>query len=1305
MASRARARRRTAPLVALTSLLGTVTLLISAPGARRAAASQPSTATVTLSASASPATVGAALTLTATVTGSSPTGSVTFLDDGSPLTCGASGTEALSTSASTATCVVASMPGPSGVQSLTALYLGDSANLPAYDSIEEQVNALATTTTLQLSSQTASSLTYTASASAAGAPVASGTFSFSVDGTPISSCTNLSVSSGSATCTISAPTQPTSNVLEAAFSPTNPKGDLAPSVASVIEGSIASAGVSSTQLTVSSPQAAVGSTVMLGAVVTDDASATAPPEGTITFTDGANALPGCTNLALTYASGTAQAGAACNLSGGFSTAGAQDLMALFTPATASGLAASASTPQLVAVPAGSAAVEVTASPDPAPGGAPVTLQVSVTNDATQSPATGSVQLLVGGQPASCTTATSGLVSLSSGTATCTLTSVSAGSTLVTAAYLGNATLQPTTAVAPLTVDPTLAPVNVTVTSNANPITTGQSVTYTATLSSSAQSPSGTVAFTANGNPIPGCAAVTVSAGAATCTVSGYASNGQVVVTATYGGDATHLAAAGALTEIVGSAPSGVVSLTLNGPTTPVPINFPVQFQALVTGASSAPTGTVTFNDDGTVISSCSGITLAQIGSSDTSQASCSLPSGYSTDLSHTVVASYSGDSSYPPASGALVITVAHDFANLAPSVTPLPPSLLSAPIFALSLSGTAGIPTGSVLFAFGDGFASSCLEGEPITVQNGLAICESSSTLTAPQYEVTYSYGGDDSYSPEVSALADETVATGVAPASVSLTASPSSPNVGSDLRFEVAVSGQTGVPTGTVTLTDNGTPLSACGNIGTLALTSGTANCDAGTSLAAGIHDVVASYSGDSTYAPAASLLAQEVLPAPASSSGAGVSPGGSGGPGGFSATGGPGGSSASASASAGMGGAGGSTRSPSVGPEQPTGSSAGGSSTGPTNSGSGKGIAKPPIGTGDGGTLHGSPPNARHDLLTVSAPRTTFPYHPIVLRAQLNLPKGQGGGTTTFFVNGRRVHGCTQIHLSTYRFLHVDCQLPGFAAAGNVIVSVEYENPAHRITRTATAIERVLPTWQGYWLVTESGRVSRAGNPPALPSVPMPRPVVAAEMTPNALGLLVLGRDGTVRALGDANAEGSGPPYQAPYVGLATTFDGRGYWLLSRSGEVFAYGDAPPLGSARATNDTGPFVAIASTPDGRGYWLLSERGVVVARGDAKLWPRRGPVPSSAPYVALTSSSDGQGYLLLTSTGRLVAYGDAPAVPLQPIRAPKGAGHFVGLLPYDSGGFLLATSRGRVIAVGHSPAIVTPPIEPGAPTAAIAGT
>jgi uncharacterized delta-60 repeat protein len=82
---------------------------------------------------------------------------------------------------------------------------------------------------------------------------------------------------------------------------------------------------------------------------------------------------------------------------------------------------------------------------------------------------------------------------------------------------------------------TLATASVSLASSANPSSAGQSVTFTATLTGGAGTPTGTVTFNDGANAIAGCSGVVVTNGAAACTTSTLTA-GAHTITAAYSGN-------------------------------------------------------------------------------------------------------------------------------------------------------------------------------------------------------------------------------------------------------------------------------------------------------------------------------------------------------------------------------------------------------------------------------------------------------------------------------------------------------------------------------------------------------------------------------------------------------------------------------------------------------------------------------------------------------------------------------------------------------------------------------------------------
>jgi hypothetical protein len=175
----------------------------------------------------------------------------------------------------------------------------------------------------------------------------------------------------------------------------------------------------------------------------------------------------------------------------------------------------------------------------------------------------------------------------------------------------------------------------TLTSSANPAGLNQSITFTATVtSSSALKPTGTVTFmdgaTALGSPV-----TLNGSGAATLTISTLKA-GTHSITAVYSGDSNFAGSTSSpLNEVVQSLTATTTTLTLSS--AGVTVGASVTFTAKVAHASGAatPTGTVTFNNGGTKLGS------GTLSSGTATFTTSSLAAG-----SYSVTADYSGDSNY-----------------------------------------------------------------------------------------------------------------------------------------------------------------------------------------------------------------------------------------------------------------------------------------------------------------------------------------------------------------------------------------------------------------------------------------------------------------------------------------------------------------------------------------------------------------------------------------------------------------------------------------------------------------------------------
>ena len=178
-----------------------------------------------------------------------------------------------------------------------------------------------------------------------------------------------------------------------------------------------------------------------------------------------------------------------------------------------------------------------------------------------------------------------------------------------------------------------------VASSLNPSIYGQSVTLTATVTSSnGTTATGKVTFD-NGTKLLGTA--TLSGGVAAITTSTLPV-GTLTITATYDGDTTHVKSkSSALTQVVDQATSTTVVVSSLNPST---TGKTVKFTATVASPTTKPTGTVTFMDGSTALGT---ETLA---SGKASYSTSTLSAG-----SHNITAVYSGSADCTTSTSAVLL--------------------------------------------------------------------------------------------------------------------------------------------------------------------------------------------------------------------------------------------------------------------------------------------------------------------------------------------------------------------------------------------------------------------------------------------------------------------------------------------------------------------------------------------------------------------------------------------------------------------------------------------------------------------------
>ncbi|MGH9307645.1 MAG: Ig-like domain repeat protein [Acidimicrobiales bacterium] len=305
--------------------------------------------------------------------------------------------------------------------------------------------------------------------------------------------------------------------------------------------SVATAAVTDTTNTTGSDASATFSTsahiVTLDALVTSGAGRV--NEGTVTFT----VKQGTTVIGTPTTSSTVSAGSASvSYSLPASTVtGTYTIDATYNPGLDfAGSSDAAHTLTVTAPPPPPPTTSTTTSLAPSSNPSTVGHQVTFTATVNPSPSGGTVDFTDGGTTISgCGAVT---VNVTTQQATCSVTYSSAGSHTVGAIYSGDAGFTSSSAF-PLTevVNGAMASTATSVAVAPGSVTQGAMVSYSASVASSASTPSGTVAFTSGAAAL--CTAI-LSHGGANCTATD-APVGADTITGTYSGDSTHAGSSGA----------------------------------------------------------------------------------------------------------------------------------------------------------------------------------------------------------------------------------------------------------------------------------------------------------------------------------------------------------------------------------------------------------------------------------------------------------------------------------------------------------------------------------------------------------------------------------------------------------------------------------------------------------------------------------------------------------------------------------------------------------------------------------------
>ena len=756
----------------------------------------------TLSSSLNPSTYGQPVTFNVVVTAQSgtgtPTGSVTLKYGAT-----AFASVALSNGAGTVTTTVL----PAGSLSITANYNGDPNFATSFATLPQSVNVASTTTALASTPNPSSlnqTVTFTATVTGQYGGTPGGTVTFTQGATILGSAESVY---GKATIT-------------AAFSTTGTYPVIATYSGDVSDGASASAALNqvvnnittSTTVISSGSPSLVGQTVTLTATVTPISGAI--PDGeTVTFNDGGAAIgTGATK------SGVATFATAALVAGTHVITAVYAGDATYQASTSKGL--------MQVVNHNASVTTLVPSANPSVYGQALTLIATVAPVTGSVMPTGNVSFKNGSAPL-------GSVALVNGSAAFTTAALAAGSLPLTASYPGDANYAASSAA--LTQVVSQAPTTTTLTSNPNPSSLSQIVTFTATVAGPYQGAiTGSVTFM-NGSTSLGSAPLAKNKAVFT---NAFSTAGTDAITAVYTGDANNLTGSSqVLSQVVTNAPT---TTTVASSGSPAFVGQPVTFTAAVTSSYGAiPNGElVTFYDSGT-----------SIGTGNTQGGAANLTTSSLAAGAHTITATYAGDSSYQAStSRAISQTISLNTTaillttNGNPAAYGLPVTFTATVSSVLSGGPT---PTGTLTFKNG-------------TVVLGVATLnpQGSATLTtltlgAGVYAITVAYNGDTSSAKSTSGTLNQTV--NAAATTTQLVSSVSPAALGESNTFTAIVRSVTAFATGSVTFTAGSTVL------GTATLANGSARLTVST-LPEGASTVTATYTGIANVAGSTASMIQSV-------------------------------------------------------------------------------------------------------------------------------------------------------------------------------------------------------------------------------------------------------------------------------------------------------------------------------------------------------------------------------------------------------------------------------------------------------------
>lgn len=746
-------------------------------------------ASLALGATPNPAVVTGMVTLTATASAATgtPTGNVTFFDGGVQIgsgTLNGAGIAAYATSAL-----------KPGTHTLTAKYAGDATNANAdSNAVSEVVQTAATTVMLATSSAESpvgTAITLTSTVASVNGPAATGTVQF-MEGATVLGAGRLD-SNGVAMLGLSTLTPGVHQIVaQYAGDDNNAAGSSAVLIETVDQLPTATLLAADTNPVNAGAALNLTVTVQLAPGVTAAGAIT----GGVDFIENGKVL------------GTVALGADGTAKFVVSTlsVGPHTITASYKGST--NYVGSASATLLETVRQTATVTALSADTANALAGKPVTLTTAVTS-ASGIPA-GTVNFMDG-----VTSLGQGMLD-AKGVASLTLSTLPVGLHVLTAVYVGSSSYATSSSVM-VSVSVVLATTSLSL-SGPSKVVAGTDGSFAVALTTNGVAPTGSILLRDGGATV---GAQSVAASGSVSFAMAAMTTGTHVLTASYDGDVKNAAAvSAALTVMVEQA---TTATSLVSSKNPVTLSQPVTLTATVTTTSPNAGGTISFRDAGVEIGS------ATVGGSGSASFTTSgLQAG-----NHVLTAVYSGDANHVGSTSLVLneLLVQASRIALGSSLNPAPAG--ANVVFTAKVSGPPAIAaTGAVTFLDG-----AAMLGSATLDANGTASL-STSSLAVGSHTVTASYEGDRNLAAVASAPLLQTVQN--ASTQVVLTDSAEPATYAAPLSFHVVVTTNGGVATGKVSFAEGS------GTLGTAVLdASGKATLTL-SSLAPGVHSVIANYAGD---------------------------------------------------------------------------------------------------------------------------------------------------------------------------------------------------------------------------------------------------------------------------------------------------------------------------------------------------------------------------------------------------------------------------------------------------------------------------